>query len=88
MGICSALTFTEADDSIYVLNWAISCRYFEIGLEEYILMFILTFANKRAITFDFNDTGFNGKVITLIEKYKNSFIMKNGKICFFKKRIR
>ena len=82
LGICSALTFTEADDSIYVLNWAISCRYFEIGLEEYILMFILTFANKRAITFDFNDTGFNGKVITLIEKYKNSFIMKNGKICF------
>lgn len=82
LGICSAVTYTENAQNIHVLNWAISCRYFEIGLEEYILMYISTLANRRAITFAFNDTGFNGKVIELIEKYKDNLIRKYGNIYF------
>ena len=82
LGVCSAVTFTEDEQNVHVLNWAISCRYFEIGLEEYILMYILALANKRTITFAFTGTGFNGKVIELIERYKNNFIRKNGNICF------
>ena len=83
LGICSAVTYTENKQNIYVLNWAISCRYFEIGLEEYILIYILKLANKRTITFAFHDTGFNGKVVELIERYGNSFIRNNnGNICF------
>ena len=74
LGVCSAVTYAENKQNIHVLNWAISCRYFEIGLEEYILMYIDTLANKRTITFAFDDTGVNGKAIELIEKYKNIFI--------------
>ncbi len=77
LGICSAITYTESEQDIHVLNWAISCRYFEIGLEEYILMYIYTLSGRRSITFAFNDTGFNGKAIALIEKYKNIFIRIN-----------
>lgn len=88
LGVCSAVTYVENKQNIHVLNWAISCRYFEIGLEEYILMYIFALANNRTITFAFDDTGFNGKAIELIEKYKDIFIEndKNGNICFVPNR--
>lgn len=82
LGICSAITYIDSEQDIHVLNWAISCRYFEIGLEEYILMYIFALANKRTITFAFTDTGFNGKVVELIEKYENDFIRKDGNLYF------
>jgi len=71
LGICSAITYTEDEQNIHVLNWAISCRYFEIGLEEYILIYISTLAGWRNITFAFNDNGFNGRAVALIDKYKS-----------------
>lgn len=88
LGVCSAVTYAENKQNIHVLNWAISCRYFEIGLEEYILMYIFALANNRTITFAFDDTGFNGKAIELIEKYKDIFIEndKNGNIYFVPNR--
>lgn len=88
LGVCSAVTYAENKQNIHVLNWAISCRYFEIGLEEYILMYIFALANNRTITFAFDDTGFNGKAIELVEKYKDIFIEndKNGNICFVPNR--
>lgn len=88
LGVCSAVTYAEDKQNIHVLNWAISCRYFEIGLEEYILMYIFALANNRTITFAFDDTGFNEKAIELIEKYKDIFIEndKDGNICFVPNR--
>lgn len=74
LGICSAVTYTENEQEVHLLNWAISCRYFEIGLEEFILMYIAALSGKRSTKFTFNDTGFNGKAIELIEKYKSDFI--------------
>lgn len=84
LGICSAITYTENEQNINVLNWAISCRYFEIGLEEYVLMYIFSLANNRIITFVFNNTGFNRKTVALLEKYKNSFTIsdKDKKVYF------
>ena len=84
LGICSAITYTEDEQNIHVLNWAISCRYFEIGLEEYMLIYISTLAGWRNITFAFNDNGFNGKAVALIDKYKSHFTQDNGNgnICF------
>lgn len=73
LGVCSALTFIENKNEIHIINWAISCRYFEIGLEEYILLYIFSLSNGRAITFTFNDTGCNGRTVALMKKYKNSF---------------
>lgn len=78
LGICSAITYIEDERNIHVFNWAISCRYFEIGLEEYILMYISTLWDKRRITFTFDNTGFNGKTIELMEKYKKIFIKDNN----------
>lgn len=88
LGVCSAVTYAENKQNIHVLNWAISCRYFEIGLEEYILMYIFALANNRTITFAFDNTGFNGKAVELIEKYKDFFIEneKDGNICFVPNR--
>ena len=88
LGVCSALTYAENKQNFHVLNWAISCRYFEIGLEEYILMYIFALANNRTITFAFDDTGLNGKVIELIKKYRDIFIEndKDGNICFVPNR--
>lgn len=88
LGICSAVTYEENKQHIHVLNWAISCRYFEIGLEEYILMYIFALANNRTITFAFDGTGFNEKAIELIEKYKDIFIENgvDGNICFVPNR--
>lgn len=80
LGVCSAVTYAENKQNIHVLNWAISCRYFEIGLEEYILMYIFALANNRTITFAFDDTGFNGKAIELIEKYKDIFIENDTRV--------
>lgn len=74
LGICSAVTYTENEREVHILNWAISCRYFEIGLEEYILMYIHTLSERRSVKFTFNDTGYNGKAVELIEKYKGDFI--------------
>lgn len=84
LGICSSVTYTENKQEVHVLNWAISCRYFEIGLEEYILMYIFTLSGGRSITFTFNDFGFNGKAFALIEKYKSGFVKTNKgeDICF------
>ena len=83
LGICSAVTYMEDGKNVHVLNWAISCRYFEIGLEEYILLYIITLSDKRAITFTFNNTSYNGKAVSLIEKYKNNFIKnKDGNLIF------
>ena len=78
LGICSAITYIEYERNIHVFNWAISCRYFEIGLEEYILIYIYTLWDKRRITFTFDNTGFNGKTIELMEKYKKIFIKDNN----------
>lgn len=87
LGVCSAVTYAENKQNIHVLNWAISCRYFEIGLEEYILMYIFALANNRTITFAFDNTGLNGKAVELIEKY-NFFVenKKDGNICFVPNR--
>lgn len=84
LGICSAITYTDREQEVHILNWAISCRYFEIGLEEYIMMHIITFSNGRPIKLTFNNTGFNSKSLALIEKYKNWFKKTdNGEYVFF-----
>lgn len=88
LGICSAVTYTENEQEVHVLNWAISCRYFEIGLEEFILMYISALSGRRPIKFTFNDTGFNRKAVELIEKYKSDFIKNDtDEIVYFTPNI-
>ena len=69
LGICSVITYTILDDIFLVHNWAISCRYFGIGLEEYILLYIIELADGRKIRLIYEKTEYNQKVSDLLDKY-------------------
>lgn len=74
LGICSTITYTETENCLLVDNWAISCRYFEIGLEEFILLYISGLSESKPIYFVFQDTGLNLKALELINKYSDMFV--------------
>lgn len=73
LGICSTLTFYQSNDKVEVLNWAISCRYFEIGLEEFILTYLQNMLNAGKVSLHYQKTEYNNKVGELLNKYPNSF---------------
>ncbi|MDR0603256.1 MAG: HAD-IIIC family phosphatase [Bacteroidales bacterium] len=74
LGICSAITYTLSDDTFLIHNWAISCRFFEIGLEEFILMYIQQIANSNSIIFiNYQHSEYNQKVNELLAKYSDAF---------------
>lgn len=78
LGICSAITYYSCDNEFVILNWAISCRFFEIGLEEFILLYILKRKKHKTISFIFQTTDQNQKVIELIDKYYGKIIMDDS----------
>lgn len=69
LGVCSAITFFCCENECVILNWAISCRYFEIGLEEFVMLYMHRRKSFKNISFIFQDTGLNQKVNDLINKY-------------------
>jgi FkbH-like protein len=73
LGICSAITFSQNADVFHIHNWAISCRYFELGLEEFVLLNIQKMANLNMIFIDFQRTNYNQKVSEMLVKYSNAF---------------
>ena len=73
LGICSAITFRRTNDIFHINNWAISCRYFELGLEELILLYIHKIANVNKVFFDHQHTEYNQKVSEMIAKHADAF---------------
>lgn len=73
LGICAALTYEATDISLNIINWAMSCRFFEIGLEEYLLLLIKNIAGERKITIHYNDSGLNQRTKELLLKYPTLF---------------
>jgi len=73
LGICSALTFTETQTALRINNWAISCRYFGIGLEEFILLYIASMAAGRKVYFSYQQTENNRKVQDMMRTYSEHF---------------
>jgi FkbH-like protein len=73
LGICSAITFSHTGGIFHIHNWALSCRYFELGLEEFILLYIHKMANSHKISINFQPTEFNQKVCEMLTKYTNAF---------------
>ena len=69
LGTCAALSFTMTAESLTLLNWAMSCRFFEIGLEELILLYIKSLAADRKVYLSYKDSGLNQKVKDLMSKY-------------------
>ena len=74
LGICSAITYSITDNTIMVHNWAMSCRYFQIGVEEFILLFLEKIACNRKIEINYQQSEYNLKVTELIEKHNNVFV--------------
>ena len=77
LGVCSAITFVIAPDSLTILNWAMSCRFFEIGVEEAILLFVSKLAGTRKVRILFNDSGLNQRAKDVMEKYPGLFVNKD-----------
>lgn len=73
LGICSALTYVLSSNTFTILNWAISCRFFEIGLEEFILVYIKQISQTDNIIIKFQDSHLNQKVKDLLIKYQYIF---------------
>lgn len=79
LGICSAITYTNSNDTFHIHNWAISCRYFEIGLEEFILMYIQKIASASKIFINYQHSEYNQKIRELLAKYPVAFKNNNKK---------
>lgn len=77
LGICSAITYKLNDKDLKVCNWAISCRFFEIGLEETIILYLLQISQTRNISINYRRTEFNNKVTELLAKYPNVFVIND-----------
>jgi FkbH-like protein len=73
LGICSAITFSHTYNTLQIHNWAISCKYFEIGLEEFILLYIQKTANANKIFINHQHTEYNQKVGEMLIKYSDAF---------------
>ena len=70
LGICSAITYSLLNNSkCVILNWAISCRYFEVGLEELIILFFLEKITNKDVYFACQYNEENKKVQEFINKY-------------------
>ena len=73
LGKCSSITYYVDDNECILLNWAISCRFFEIGLEEFVMLYMLeNVRNGIDVICQPRDT--NKKVTSLIDKYYGSVI--------------
>jgi FkbH-like protein len=70
LGICSSITYTFLNNSIcLILNWAISCRYFDLGLEELIIMFLIEKMADKRLYFVYYHNGENKRVQEFLSKY-------------------
>jgi HAD superfamily phosphatase (TIGR01681 family) len=78
LGVSSTITFTSSQDSICIHNWAISCRYFDLGLEEFILNFIIETNPGKRILFNYYDSKNNLKVEELLNRYPEILKISNN----------
>lgn len=78
LGICSTITYSKNDSSCYILNWAISCRYFEIGLEEFIILYLLKNFPRKCFQFACQFNNENTKIQEFINKYYGRVFTDSG----------
>lgn len=79
LGVCSVITYIINNNALKIINWAISCRYFGIGVEEFILNYMHNIAVKSKMFINYADSGNNKKVNELIYKYSDAFITNDKK---------
>ncbi len=86
LGICSVMTYKILEDAFFIYNWAISCRFFEIGLEEFVLLYLHKVAGNNRILINYHKTEDNRKVTELLSKYPSLF--KGNKTNKINKKIK
>lgn len=70
LGICSTITYSDVDTlTCSILNWAVSCRYFEIGLEEFVIIYLLNRFPEKQFQFACQFNKENAKIQNFINKY-------------------
>ncbi len=69
LGICSAITYITSDGDVSVINWAISCRYFQIGVEEFVLLRLIDVAKGGRVQIKYQESEYNSKVKEVLERY-------------------
>lgn len=74
LGVCSVITFVISPNTFTIINWAMSCRFFEIGVEEAVLLIIANKAGLREVSIQFNDSGLNQKAKEVMAKYPELFV--------------
>lgn len=75
LGVCSVLTYYSLNNSkCVIINWAISCRYFEVGLEEFIIQYLLENMPNKEMYFACEYNNENKKVQEFIAKYYGKII--------------
>lgn len=79
LGIGSVITYySENNSKCAILNWAISCRYFEIGLEEFIILYFIEIIADKEVYFAYENNESNQKVEELINKYYGEIFTQRG----------
>lgn len=88
LGVCSAITLVEQKGVCFIINWAISCRYFGIGLEEFIVIYLAEKYGDKIhsiyCVLQLNEK--NQKVKEFIDKYKQK-IFNSIDLCSEKNKL-
>ena len=75
LGVCSVITYYLLNNSkCVIINWAISCRYFEVGLEEFIIQYLIENMSNKEMYFACQYNNGNTKVQEFIGKYYGEII--------------
>lgn len=69
LGICSAITYTTSGADVSVINWAISCRYFQIGVEEFVLLRLSVISKGGRALINYQESEHNLKVKEVLERH-------------------
>lgn len=78
LGVCAAVSYIKTEEDFLVLNWAISCRFFGIGLEEAILLHLHSIAGSRRMSVLYNDNELNRMVSDFLSRYPQVFIKEES----------
>lgn len=77
LGICSAVTYFASKDAYFIFNWAVNNRFFDLGVEECVLNYLLkNIQGNFDIICQTNDS--NQMVGDFISKYYGSVIMDDS----------
>lgn len=76
LGIVSAFAATIHEDTLVINNWAVSCGFFDIGLEDYVFQEMIALAlrdGRSAIEIKYNSSSDNKRCRGFADKYGLEF---------------